>query len=138
MFGLVRTSNPSGDTIQRLQSKDGETVSETVADMLCSLGEKYLGDSGWSSLGAVVGATKPDDAIALRSRMPRQIFLMPGIGAQGARPEDVSSCFADGHGAIVPVSRSIIYPSSDIGDWQDAIANAVSSLANELRIGGAV
>jgi len=70
--------------------------------------------------------------------MPHQIFLMPGVGAQGGRSEDVASCFADGHGALIPVSRSIIYPSCDGGDWQQAIANAAASLANELRVGGSV
>lgn len=138
VFGLVRTSNPSGDAIQQQSLEDGRTVSESVADLLHTLGEAHIGACGWSSVGAVVGATNPDEAITLRQRMPNQIFLMPGVGAQGGKPEDVASCFADGHGALVPASRSIIYPPSDGGDWQQAIANAAASLANELRVGGSV
>lgn len=138
VFGLVRTSNPSGDAIQQQLLKDGRTVSESIADLLHALGEQHIGTSGWSNLGAVVGATKTDEAMVLRQRMPHQIFLMPGIGAQGAKPEDVASCIADGHGALVPASRSIIYASSDGVDWQEAIENAAVSLANELRVGGAV
>ncbi len=138
VFGLVRTSNPSSDAIQQQPLEDGRTVSESVADLFHALGEKHIGHSGWSSLGAVVGATKPEDAVALRQRMPHQIFLMPGIGAQGGRPEDVASCFADGHGALIPVSRSIIYASNDGIDWQESVAHAAASLANELRVGGSV
>jgi orotidine-5'-phosphate decarboxylase len=137
VFGLTRTSNPSGDAIQQQPLKDGRTVAELIADMFSSLGSQYLGESGWSSLGAVVGATRPTEAVNLRQRMPNQIFLMPGIGAQGARPEDVAPCFADGHGAIVPVSRSIIFASSEHGDWQEDIAHAAQSLASDLRVGGA-
>lgn len=137
VFCLVRTSNPSGDAIQNQPLESGRTISASIADLLHTLGERYLGDNGWSSLGAVVGATKPDDAIELRQRMPHQIFLMPGIGAQGARPEDVTSCFADGHGALVPASRSIIYAFGENEDWQEEIAIAAQSLAGELRVGGA-
>ena len=138
VFCLVRTSNPSGDAIQQQCLEDGRTVCESVADVVNKLGEQHLGNAGWSSLGAVVGATKPEDAAVLRQRMPHQIFLMPGIGAQGGRLEDVASCFADGHGALIPASRSIIYASSDGRNWQEAIAQAAESLADELRVGGSV
>lgn len=134
VFCLVRTSNPSGDLLQKQELVDGRTVSESIADMLATEGEKYIGDSGWSALGAVVGATKPDEAIALRTRMPHQIFLMPGIGPQGGRSEDVISCFADGHGAIIPASRAVIYPTPEI-DWQTDIANAAIKLAGTLHVG---
>ena len=133
VFCLVRTSNPSGDVIQKQKLADGRTVSESIADLLAAEGEKYIGDSGWSNLGAVVGATKPEEAIALRARMPHQIFLMPGIGPQGACPEDVVSCFADGYGALIPASRSVIYPTPEI-DWQTDIANAAKKLAGALQV----
>ncbi|MDP7009595.1 MAG: orotidine-5'-phosphate decarboxylase [Phycisphaerales bacterium] len=134
VFCLVRTSNPSGDAVQKQHVQDGRTVAESIADLLKEEGEAYIGDSGWSSLGVVVGATKPDEAIALRKRMPHQIFLMPGIGAQGATPQDVIPCFADGHGAIVPASRSVLYPK-ETTDWQTDIANAAKQLAADLQVG---
>ncbi len=137
VFCLVRTSNPSGDVIQQQPLRDGRTVAESIADILHTLGEKYMGKSGWSALGAVVGATKPIEALALRERMPQAIFLMPGIGAQGATPRMVENCFADGHGAIVTASRSVIYPDGT-NDWQENISLAAKQLANELQINGVV
>ena len=135
VFCLVRTSNPSGDDIQQQGLNDGRTVAESIADILYTLGNNYLGDSGWSSVGAVVGATNPQEALTLRSRMVNQIFLMPGIGAQGATPEMVSGCFGDGHGALATASRSVIYPPQE-SDWQTDIANAAKTLAGELQVGG--
>ena len=135
IFCLVRTSNPSGDAIQQQGLSDGRTVSESIADILYALGQNYLGDTGWSSVGAVVGATKPQEALTLRSRMVNQIFLMPGIGAQGATPEMVSGCFGDGHGALATASRSVIYPPQE-SDWQTDIANAAKTLSSELQVGG--
>ncbi|MBC8309129.1 MAG: orotidine-5'-phosphate decarboxylase [Phycisphaerales bacterium] len=137
VFCLVRTSNPSGDCIQQQVLCDGRTVAESIADILHGLGEKYIGESGWSALGAVVGATKPDEALVLRERMPHGMFLMPGIGAQGATPEMVSKCFADGHGALATASRSVIYPQGT-NDWQENISLAAKQLASELEINGVV
>lgn len=134
VFCLVRTSNPSGDVIQKQVLADGRTVAQSVADLLATEGERYVGESGWSNVGAVVGATKPEEAIALRSRMQQQIFLMPGIGAQGGQVEDVIPCFADGHGALIPASRSVIYPPPE-SDWQTDIATAATKLASELQVG---
>lgn len=132
VFCLVRTSNPSGNEIQAQQLQDGRTVAESIAELLSSCGEKYCGQSGWSSLGAVVGATKAEAASGLRQRMPHQIFLMPGIGAQGASPEDVACCFGDGHGALVTASRSVIYPTPK-SDWQSDIAESAKNLASALQ-----
>jgi orotidine-5'-phosphate decarboxylase len=134
VFCLARTSNPSGDAIQLQQLKDGTTVAESIAELLAICGDKYLGNSGWSSLGAVVGATKPKEAVQLRAIMRKQIFLMPGIGAQGASVKDVSACFSQGHGALVTASRSVIYPPSDT-HWQTDIANAAKKLSDELQVG---
>mgnify|MGYP006179564211 CR=1 FL=1 len=133
VFCLVRTSNPSGDLIQQQLLKDDRTVAESIADLLATEGTSFVGESGWSSLGAVVGATKPEEAIALRKRMSQQIFLMPGIGAQGGKTEDVVQCFADGHGALIPASRSVIYPTLE-KDWQTDIENAARRLASELQV----
>ena len=88
---------------------------------------------GWSSLGAVVGATKPDDARKLRSQMKSQIFLMPGVGAQGGSVEDITSCIRDGRGALIPVSRSLLYPKQKSGDWQADIEAATKELSNRLH-----
>jgi orotidine-5'-phosphate decarboxylase len=135
LFALVRTSNPGSDALQTLQLTDGRSVADAVADMLVRLGEPHVGASGYSLVGAVVGATKPQDAVHLRRRMPRQIFLVPGFGAQGGTADDVRACFNDdGAGAIVTASRSVIYayanaPSSP---WPDAVTRAAVDLRNQI------
>ena len=137
-LALARTSNPGGDALQRLRLEDGRSIAEAVADLLAETGDEHLGDSGYSALGAVVGATKRADAELLRARMPRQIFLVPGYGAQGGGVDDVLPCFnADGRGALITASRSVIYAFD--GDassvWTDAVARAAESLAAELSQG---
>jgi len=136
-FALVRTSNPSGDAVQSLRLADGRTVAEAVADLVAACGAERCGTSGFSALGAVVGATKPADAAALRGRMPRQMFLVPGYGAQGGGIDDVLPCFRpDGRGALVTASRSVIY-AFDPADrqWVDAVRRAADALRRELAAG---
>ncbi len=137
VFCLVRTSNPSGDVIQQQELQDGRTVAQSIAELISKLGESYIGDSGWSALGAVVGATKPDEAIELRQTMEHQMFLMPGIGAQGASVDDVQPCFADGHGGLVSASRSILYPEES-SNWQEAIASAANAIVADIHVGDSV
>jgi len=133
-FALVRTSNPGGDVLQAQPLADGRTVAECLADIVAAAGAESLGKSGYSSLGAVVGATKPADAVALRQRMPHQIFLVPGYGAQGGGPDDVLPCFHhDGRGAIVSAGRSVIYafpPETD--RWEPAVTDAARRFADEV------
>ncbi len=133
-FALVRTSNPGGDAIQSLRLEDGRTVAQSVADLVAEAGEACLGGSGYSALGAVVGATKAGDAVELRRRMPRQIFLVPGFGAQGGGIDDVLACFnPDGLGALVTASRSVIYAFEDgVGDWQAAVEAAATEFSRLL------
>ena len=137
VFCLVRTSNPSGDAIQSQLLQDGSTVSQSIGKILATAGEQFIGASGWSSLGVVVGATKSRDATELRKSMPNQIFLMPGVGAQGGQVENLSQCFADGHGALIPASRSVIYAPSVDGDWQEGIRTSAVLLAGQLQSAGA-
>lgn len=135
-FVLVRTSNPGGDAFQSLRLADGRSVAEAMADLVAELGASSVGASGYSSIGAVVGATKRQDAATLRARMTRQIFLVPGYGAQGGGVDDVLPCFhADGRGAVVTASRSVIYPANGGEAWEAAIAKAAASFADEIRKG---
>jgi orotidine-5'-phosphate decarboxylase len=101
LFVLVRTSNPGSAEVQ-------EAVHGRVAQMVRRLGSEGVGAQGYSDVGAVTGLTYPDDAPALRALMPDQIFLVPGLGAQGGRPEDFALFLDDyGLGAIAAASRSI-------------------------------
>jgi len=132
-FALVRTSNPGGDALQTLRLDDGRTLSEAVADMVDRLGRGAVGTRGYSNLGAVVGATKPQDAARLRERLPHAIFLVPGFGAQGGSADDIRGCFHDdGHGALITASRSVIYAGSDRTDWITAVRDAARRLRDEV------
>lgn len=136
-FALVRTSNPGSDALQSIQTVHGISIAETVAKMVAETGQTHIGVRGFSSLGAVVGATKAREAASLRSLMPQQIFLVPGFGAQGGTVEDVRPCFhTDGRGAIVTASRSVLYATSDNpADWISPIQRAAESFSGEIRTG---
>ena len=134
LFVLVRTSNPGGDAIQSLELEDGRSVAEAVGDVVAELGSGCVGDCGYSNVGMVVGATKPEDAGMLRERYPQQLFLVPGFGAQGGGAEDVRACFKpDGTGALITASRSVIYAfEPGDRDWQRAIAVAAEKLRDDV------
>ncbi len=107
-FALLKTSNKSGGDIQDLELTDGSPVYERVAQLITEWGSEHTGKSGYSNLGAVVGATYPRELKKLRSMMPQTYFLIPGFGFQGGEPEDIVYGFNDdGRGAIVNSSRGI-------------------------------
>jgi len=135
IFILVRTSNPSGAVIQDFADASGKKFYQHMAAQVAALGQGLVGSSGYSRIGAVVGATYPDEASRLREMMPEQIFLVPGYGAQGASAADCATAFKlDGTGAIVNASRSVIYAfdkNPDI-DWRQAIRQAAGNLATDV------
>lgn len=109
LFLLVKTSNPNSFEIQNLELKDGRLVYEEVARLTSKWGEKYIGSYGYSSIGAVVGATHKKELEHIRKIIPNVFFLVPGYGAQGGTADDIACCFdKDGLGAIVNSSRGII------------------------------
>lgn len=137
LYILVRTSNPSSAELQTL-SVDGstESVADRVATMVAGWGQDLVGESGWSSIGAVVGATHPDELTRLRLAMPKTPLLLPGYGAQGASAKDIKGGFSGGlHGALVNSSRGILYAGRQRPDlhWKDAAAEAMDEMAKELR-----
>jgi len=110
IFVLVKTSNTSSGDFQDLETSDGMPLYEMMGQFVDSWGADDVGESGYSFVGAVVGATYPRQAKKLRILMPNSIFLVPGYGAQGGGAEDVKPCFnEDGLGAIVNSSRGIIF-----------------------------
>ena len=109
IFVLVKTSNPSSGELQNLKLADGRTVYECMGDMVEKWGEDTVGKYGYSCVGAVVGATYPEEAKILRERLPHTFFLIPGYGAQGANAEMLKNCFAKGGlGGVVNNSRGIL------------------------------
>ena len=109
IFVLLRTSNPSSKELQELILQDGKPVYEHMADLIEGWGAPHVGKHGYSNVGAVVGATHPEEGKRLRELMPHTFFLVPGYGAQGGTAQDVAGMFdANGDGAIVNSSRGII------------------------------
>jgi orotidine-5'-phosphate decarboxylase len=108
VFLLVRTSNPGAASLQD-GSLDGRPLHEALAALVAGSAPKLMGESGLSGVGAVVGATAPQHMGRLRELMPDSVFLIPGIGAQGGRPEDLGPALAAGRPAsiLVAASRSI-------------------------------
>jgi orotidine-5'-phosphate decarboxylase len=142
LFVLVRTSNPGSAELQDAKLADGRTWSEMLADALAPIaaGEGLVGPSGFSSIGAVVGATQPHTMRSLRQRLPRSIFLLPGYGTQGATADMTREAFRDGRGAIVSASRSILYAHREPryadrfgDDWERCVEQAVLDMRDELR-----
>jgi orotidine-5'-phosphate decarboxylase len=108
LFALVRTSNPGATDVQDRPLAAEGTVSDALAELVARLGEPGIGSSGLSDVGAVVGATAPERLARLRAQMPSAIFLLPGVGAQGGRVEDLAPAFSPGPAAaLVSVSRGI-------------------------------
>ena len=109
IFVLLRTSNPSSKELQELILQDGRPVYEHMADLIEGWGASSVGKRGYSRVGAVVGATHPEEGKHLRELMPHTFFLVPGYGAQGGTAGDVAGMFdVNGDGAIVNSSRGII------------------------------
>ena len=107
IFLLVKTSNPSSGEIQD-RLIDGKPLYELVGEMVAKWGEECMGNS-YSNVGAVVGATYPEQGKILRKLMPKTFILVPGYGAQGGKGADLVHFFnEDGLGAIVNSSRGII------------------------------
>lgn len=108
IFVLVKTSNKSSGELQD-RLIDGKPVYEIMGEMCEKWGEHQIGNFGYSSVGAVVGATYPEQLATLRKKMSHTLFLVPGYGAQGGGAKDVSYAFDEnGLGAIVNSSRGII------------------------------
>ena len=133
LYVLVRTSNPGAKDLQDL-STDGGLVYERMASLVHGWGERHVGANGLSLVGAVVGATWPEQSKRLRAMLPTTPFLVPGYGAQGATAQDVAVTFrADGLGAVVNASRSVTFPAVPPGaSWRDAVVAAAKAAQEEL------
>lgn len=109
IFVLVKTSNKSSGQLQDLLTHQGKSVYEIIAEYVHEWGADLIGKNGYSSIGAVVGATYPNQAKILRKIMKNSYILVPGYGAQGGTARDAAHAFnSDRLGAIVNASRSIM------------------------------
>ncbi len=109
IFALVKTSNPSSGEFQNLKLDNGQYVYEKMGELVSEWGKDSIGKYGYSEVGAVVGATHPEEAGRLRAQLPHTFFLIPGYGAQGGSAEMLKVCFdKNGLGGVVNSSRGII------------------------------
>lgn len=109
IFVLVKTSNKSSGELQDRRLDDGKTVYETMGEMCEKWGADTVGGYGYSAVGAVVGATYPEQLKEMREKLPHTFFLVPGYGAQGGGAEGVAKAFdKDGLGAVVNSSRAVM------------------------------
>jgi len=134
IFVLVKTSNPSGGELQDL-IVDGMPIYEHIGKRVEEWGAELVGEHGYSSVGAVVGATYPEQGAALRKVLPHTFFLVPGYGAQGGSAQGLSGCFdAKGSGAIVNASRSIMcaYKKQPGVDYKTAARNEAVRMQQDL------
>jgi orotidine-5'-phosphate decarboxylase len=141
LFVLVKTSNPGGGLFQDLVA-DGRPIYRHVAEHVEKLAQQSTGQCGYGIVGAVVGATYPEQAIELRGVMPHAWFLVPGYGSQGATARDVAGAFdSRGLGAMISNSRALIFAHSrrEYADkfgaarWQEAVAAATRQMIAELK-----
>jgi orotidine-5'-phosphate decarboxylase len=143
VFVLVQTSNPSAAEVQGLILADGDTLCQRIAKMVQAWASdaRLIGQCGYSGVGAVVSPRDIPSTERIRTLMPRCLFLVPGFGAQGRTAEEVARCFnADGTGAIVTASRSVIFAHREAkyhirfgDDWKRCVQQACLDFVAEVR-----
>lgn len=137
IFILVKTSNPSSGELQDLKLENGKTIYETMGNLVETWGTELIGENGYSSIAAVVGATYPEQLQTLREQMPHTFFLIPGYGAQGGKAGDIALGFdQNGLGGIINASRSLMcaYKSDR---WKDQFSDeefAKATRAEAIRM----
>lgn len=127
LFILVKTSNKGSRDIQDLPMANGNPLYTHVGDLVENWGQDFIGSHGYSTIGAVVGATHPPEAVALRKAMPNTFFLVPGYGAQGGSGKDLKNLWTKNYGAIVNNAREItgayLTPNYKCADKDFALAS---------------
>jgi orotidine-5'-phosphate decarboxylase len=127
LFVVLKTSNPgSKDFEDQTLESTGRPLYEKIGGVLNELGSGLVGASGYSSIGAVIGATFPEEGSRLRALMPKALILVPGYGAQGGSAQAAAECFnEDGLGAVVNSSRGITYAFGDPNISREAFMKSV-------------
>lgn len=134
IYVLVKTSNPSSGEIQNRLLDDGTPIYALMGDMCEKWGSDTIGKYGYSAVGAVVGATYPEQLTELRKRLPHTMFLVPGYGAQGGGAEGLKGGFDEnGLGAIVNSSRAVMCAYKKEGCDERDFAKAARREAIRMR-----
>lgn len=134
IFVLVKTSNPSSGELQDMKLSTDESVYEHMGRMCEGWGEELMGKYGYSAVGAVVGATYPEQLKEMRAKLPHTFFLVPGYGAQGGGAEDAKNAFdKNGLGAIINSSRGIMCAWKKQGLTEEDFAVAARNEAIRMK-----
>lgn len=134
IFVLVKTSNPSSGELQDMKLENGATVYEQMGRMCESWGEELPGKYGYSGVGAVVGATYPEQLAEMRAKAPHTFFLVPGYGAQGGGAQDAKNAFdSKGLGAVINSSRGIMCAWKKQGLSEEDFAQAARNEALRMK-----
>ena len=134
---LARTSNP-GSADYQAKDLEGAPLFARVVESLAPMINRLRGESGWSGLTLVTGATGPDEARQLRALAPSALFLVPGYGAQGAGAADAVAGFVNGEGGCVNASRSVTFPAGSetaqtVDAWSEIVATAIDAAQLDLK-----
>ena len=133
IFVLIRTSNPGAADFEYLDLKNEDKLYREVGRRMYELGQKYLGQCGYSSIGGVMGCTHSDEAVSMRKNLKSMFFLIPGYGAQGGKAEDIALYLTNGNGGVVNASRSILQAWQKVENGAEQFAQAAREEAIRMR-----
>ncbi|MCL1802274.1 MAG: orotidine-5'-phosphate decarboxylase [Eubacteriaceae bacterium] len=134
VFVLVKTTNPSASDFEDLEC-EGEPLYMHVAKAVCQWGEGFIGESGFSSVGAVVGINRPQEARSIKKALPSAFFLMPGYGAQQGELDMLTEFFSEGICGVINSSRGIICAHMAEGidkGFEQSIRNAAITMKRDI------
>lgn len=134
LFVLVKTSNPSSGDFQDLDV-GGQTLYQRMAQKVSEWGKAFIGDSGFSAIGAVTGLTYPEEFETIRQLLPHTFLLIPGYGAQGGTGKDIAAFFRDGVRGVVNSSRGLITAhkgKTEESDFDVHVHNAVLAMREDI------
>ncbi|MDP6963956.1 MAG: orotidine-5'-phosphate decarboxylase [Planctomycetota bacterium] len=139
LYFLVKTSNPGAATFQ---DHGSPSLAEVVANQVNKWAQNHMGSGCWSNIGAVVGATRPEELANFRELMPNSPILLPGFGFQGGTADGLDAAFdSNGHGAVINSSRGILFAHQredlqHLSCWEDKTAAAVDEMIEQLKLMG--
>lgn len=137
LFILVRTSNPGSRDFQYLQTEKEMPLYDVVGTSVQQVGKEFLGECGFSSVGAVIGGTTGEEAESIRSLLDTTFFLIPGYGAQGGKAEDIAKYLVRGNGGVVNSSRAVLLAYRKAGapdtDFAKEARNEVLRMREEIQ-----
>lgn len=137
LFILVRTSNPGSRDFQYLQTEKEMPLYDIVGTSVQQVGKEFLGECGFSSVGAVIGGTTGEEAESIRALLDTTFFLIPGYGAQGGKAEDIAKYLVRGNGGVVNSSRAVLLAYRKAGapdtDFAKEARNEVLRMREEIQ-----